>query len=181
MKKLETTLTERRVFSQIDECSITGTVLTENDKLVSESGIVLDDGEGGTIIVPLLRAPEFIKELQAVNNEMTGMVQRTTTVREHTVVGHVVAEHDRKIPLGRKDIAAHPHNQPHCAAEPVNEKQTMTGTERKRRRNFTYNEVKEIRQMRKDGASVAELCDAYNANDNNMRNLLSGKSYSKVK
>jgi len=181
MKKLETVLKEQRVFSQIAECSITGTVLTEDELLVSESGIVME-GESGTIILPLLRAPEFIKELQAITHEMSGMVQRTTTVRRHTVGAFEVAEHDRKIPLGRKDIAAGGlKGVAHCAVEPVDEKHTKTGSDRKRRRNFTATEVREIRKLRKGGATVAELCHAYNAKDNNMRNIVTGKTYPKIK
>lgn len=182
MKKLESKLNEVRVVATIDECSIVGTILTEGKKLVSESGIVLENG-GHTIVIPLLRASEFIKELQSITNEMTGMVQRTTHVREHEVGAFTVAGHDRKIPLGRKDIAvgSHPHEKPHCAPEPVDEKHTATGSKRKRTRNLTYNEVAEIRKLHKGGASVTELCDAYSALPNVMRNIVAKRTYTKVK
>lgn len=182
MKKTETTLKEQRVFAQVDNCQIAGTVLTEDELLVSESGIVLTGPDGGTITVALLRAREFIKELQAVTDDMAGMVQRTTTVRRHTVAAFEVAEHERRIPLGAADIFSDAlKGVAHCAAEPADEKVTARGTERKRRRNFTSTEVKEIRKLHRGGATVVELCEAYNSQNNNMHNLVNGKTYPNIK
>jgi len=180
MKKLESTLKEVRVVAQIDECSITGTVLTEDEKLVSESGIVLE-GSGGTIVIPLLRAVEFTKELQSVYNEMTGMVQRTTMVREHDVHAFTVAAHERRIPLGRKDMAGAGVGVAHCAATPADDKLTASGSKRKRKRNLTIDEVKEIRKLDKMGTTIAELCDAYDSLPNVMRNITAGRTYPNIK
>ncbi len=180
MKKQESIVTKTDLSAEIGDLTLTGSVIVDDGKLVEESGITLS-AHGSIIHLPLKDAKAMLAEMTSIVDELSGIVQRTTVVKEHERPGYTVAEHIRKIPLHDKDMVGNGAGLAHCAAEPPDDELTKRGDPRKRNRNFTAAEVRDVRALSKEGFTAVEIATAYKCKGAYViRRILKGESYSGV-